>query len=65
VEWNTGLHGYGEEFLPITDFFNTHRSLRSEPLNERYGDLSPTDKEDSPYGRVELSFHTEAGTCQF
>jgi hypothetical protein len=28
------------------------------------GDLSPTDKEDSPYGRVELSFHTEAGTCQ-
>ena len=24
VEWNTGLQGYGEEFLPITDFFNTH-----------------------------------------
>ncbi len=33
VEWNTGLQGYGEEFLPITDFFNTHacfRQLRSD-----------------------------------
>jgi len=33
--------------------------------SERYGDLSPTDKEDAPYGRVELSFHIEAGTCQY
>jgi hypothetical protein len=24
VEWNIGLQGYGEAFLPITDFFNTH-----------------------------------------
>src|SRR5947199_4041789 len=31
VEWNTGLQEYGEEFLPITDFFNTHRRLRSKP----------------------------------
>src|SRR5882724_10360516 len=29
VEWNTGLQGYGEKFLPITDFFNTHRRLHS------------------------------------
>jgi hypothetical protein len=28
VEWNTGLQGYGEEFLPITDFFNTHEMFR-------------------------------------
>jgi hypothetical protein len=28
VEWNIGLQGYGEEFLPITDFFNTHAWLR-------------------------------------
>ena len=24
VKRNTGLQGYGQEFLPITDFFNTH-----------------------------------------
>ncbi len=28
VEWNTGLQRYGEESLPITDFFNTHAWLR-------------------------------------
>ena len=31
VEWNTGLQGYGEEFLPITDFFNTHAMLQQLP----------------------------------
>jgi hypothetical protein len=25
VDGTTGLQGYGEEFPPITDFFNTHR----------------------------------------
>ena len=29
VEWNTELQGYGQEFFPITDFFNTHRRLHS------------------------------------
>jgi hypothetical protein len=30
VEWNIGLQGYGEAFLPITDFFNTHGILRQQ-----------------------------------
>ncbi|HKV79669.1 MAG TPA: hypothetical protein VJP02_16085, partial [Candidatus Sulfotelmatobacter sp.] len=34
VQCNTGLQGYGEEFRPITDFFNTHACLRKLAFSE-------------------------------
>jgi hypothetical protein len=33
VEWNNGLQRYGEEFLPIADFFNTDAMLQQFPLD--------------------------------